>query len=176
MRFMPCCLIPCCLAAVLAVTGCAQIGTPPAPLVLDPVGPAGASSVSAMPAGYGTLVVYSDWIPDNGIDADTHQRQSYRILRADGSRLEQIDNLGHPAFVALAPGNYLIDTVAAPYGRLRIPVQIVAGQTTPICLTGEFDPSWHAVSHAAFVTLPDGHLVGWHTTEGAATPSPGTSD
>lgn len=149
------------LLAVAGQSGCAAARPPEANLELGPVGPAVA--VQLTPTDQGVLTVYSDWVPVTGIDVDTHQHSDYRILRADGTLYRKVDNSGSPAEVALPAGTYIVDTSVSPYGKVRIPVTIVADRTTALCFTGELDAQFQRVPQQALVKLPDGRVVGWRT-------------
>jgi len=162
------------MSVVLAagISACAASSTSPATLNLGVVGPP--LSVPLAPTHEGTLVVYTDWIPVPMIDADTHQRADYRILRTDGTVFRKISNAGSAKPVALPEGAYLVATAVQPYGAIRIPVRVTADQQTQICLTGEWDSSFQRVPADAVVKLPDGRVIGWRSQPlpGVVNPTP----
>ena len=159
-------LIACALASIL-LGGCATSSQPQAPLVLGRVGPSRPELV--VPSNSGTLVVHSDWaVVQVGTDFETRHHRDFRILREDGSLLQQVRNapfalFEDPALVSLPAGNYIVETVDSVQGRVQIPVQVVTNRTTTVCLTGEFDEPVRklALSPEALVKLADGRIVGW---------------
>jgi hypothetical protein len=92
------------------------------------------------------------------------QHANYTLYDQKGKRVRQINNaLGRyasrPATVSLPPGRYLVKTESSGYFRVKVPVAIVAGQTTRVHLDGQWHPTM--ASAARVVTLPGGSPVGW---------------
>ncbi|MGA2245643.1 MAG: hypothetical protein ABSH48_11640 [Verrucomicrobiota bacterium] len=152
--------------AAMMVAGCV---TSPQPVVLDPVGPA--PSLAAKPTGAsGMLSVYSAYQASadfNNRDPYRREYSDYRILRADGTLVQQVHNtsgsiLQRPAQVPLPAGNYRVVAQANSYGEVTVPVVIAGGRDTLVHLEGGYAwPNPHAFNEANSVRLPDGEVVGW---------------
>jgi hypothetical protein len=157
------------IGAVIVSAGCA---TNPKSVVLDPVGPAPAATANPSEVN-GTLTVYSAF----QTSADFNQRDPYRreysdykILRPDGSLLQQVHNssgsiLQRPQALTLPAGVYRVVAQANSYGEVVVPVVIVGGQSTTVHLEGGFRwPNQGEFNQANAVQLPDGEVVGWRST------------
>ena len=155
------------LAAMALLSSCASHG--PA-LVLDPVGPA--PFPSAVGGSTGTLKVFSAF--EQGADFNSQLYRphytDYRILSAEGKRLQTVRNdsgtvVEAPKRVQLPVGNYRVVARANGYGEVTVPVVIRADQVTTVHLEGS--PSWPNRSQLAAsnpVRLPHGEIAGWRAS------------
>ena len=145
-------------------SGCSS-HTPP--LVLDPVGPAPFSC--AVAGSTGTLVVFSAFEQGADFNSQLYRRHytDYRILSADGNRLQMVRNdsgtlLEAPKRVRLPVGTYRVVARANGYGEVTVPVVIRADQVTTVHLEGS--PSWpnrKQLVGSNPVRLPEGEIAGW---------------
>jgi hypothetical protein len=169
-----------CVALAAAVSGCAGSHQK---LVLDTVGPAPAAAPGTG-SGTGLLVVLSareaipqfdplhdcsafdHWAADEGVGY-TWDYTGYKILNADGRRLRSVHNnvgngVPHPEQIELPPGRYHVLADSAGYGRIKVPVAIVGGQTTVLHLdSNDFRPQNDGLSATNSVRLPNGNIIGW---------------
>ena len=155
----------CCLSLLLFLQACAFHPSPP--LALQPVGPAPVSTAAA-PTG-GTLLVYSA-LERFGDPRYVTPHSSYSVSTDDGKPVEQVPNHTDrfdegPDPVLLAPGSYVVTAESAHFGRVALPVNIKAHQTTTVYLDGYPHPG--APSGRDAVKLPDGEIVGWSVNGGA---------
>ena len=125
-----------CLMSLAALTGCA---TRPPTVVREPITPQ--RPHLARRRTDGDLVVYSaprvGWYAQAEYPAYTN----YTIYTKDRQLLREIDNStgsfnGYPAKVALMPGEYHVQALAAGGGWVIVPVIIEAGETTVVNLDG----------------------------------------
>ncbi|MDB6066470.1 MAG: hypothetical protein JWR26_2678 [Pedosphaera sp.] len=135
----------------------------PAPLALNPIGPA---PLEERPASLdqGRLIVYSAWDPFANRYLVNHT--PYTIISEDGKWVKQVTNhLGplddDPARVLLPAGSYTVKARSQDYGNIEAPVVIKTGRTTVLYLDGSNHPHPSAADKSKFVRLPDGELVGW---------------
>jgi hypothetical protein len=135
------------------------------PLVLTPVGPTPAAQHSTF--GEGNVVVHSD-TDERHLDKSTvfYVHTSYLIETRDGRRVRWVANhLGDmdelPQRVSLPVGTYTVVARSEDYGRVRVPVVIVAGRTTEVHLEDAWKPCEQPVSDTALVRFPNGYVVGW---------------
>jgi hypothetical protein len=158
--------------AALGLAGCAMS---PHAVVLDTVGPAPEASPSTADAN-GVLSVYSAYQASadfNVRDPYRHEYSDYKILRADGTLVQQVHNssgsiLQRPAQVTLPAGKYQVVASANGYGQVTVPVVIVGGRQTLVHLEGGFHwPDQRAFNQNNSVRLPDGDVVGWRETPAA---------
>jgi hypothetical protein len=152
------------VAATVLLSSCASHGPV---LVLDPVGPAPSTSTAAAPTG--TLMVFSAFEQGADFNSQLYRRHytDYRILSADGKRLQTVRNdsgslVETPQQVQLPVGTYRVVARANGYGEVTIPVVIRADQVTTVHLEGS--PSWpnrRQLAGSNPVRLPDGEIAGW---------------
>ena len=117
----------------------------------------------------GTLVVFSAYEvgpPPPGERSFNKRHTDYTLVDANGVELRSISNQegAHrqdPAQVKLSPGKYRVITRANGFGRVTVPVLIVASQTTAIHLEGGESDGKPDIAANRAVTLPDGTVVGW---------------
>jgi hypothetical protein len=165
MKTKSCLILGAALLALLA--GCASAG--PA-LVLAPVGPA--PRAGSPQGSRGALVVYSAFntgVPNPSLPDDFRPHTDYELRAEDGKLLQRISNQAaarseDPATVPLTPGKYRVVARANGYGRVTVPVVIVANRVTEVHLEGG-SPRSGRFSENTTVRLPDGEVVGWQATE-----------
>ena len=162
-------LIFCALAIGALLPGCSSDRNA---LVLAPVGPAPGQPSTTFSSTNGTLVVYSacdvsaNW---NARDPRRPVYSDYKIFSGDGNLLRAVHNdsgtmLQDAVPVELPPGKYRVVASANGYGRVTIPVVIVACQTTVLHLEGGGAwPDESAFNPTNAVRLPDGQIIGWRT-------------
>jgi hypothetical protein len=145
------------LVVLLAVlSGCASRS----PLVVDqPIGPLDANAV---PAGNGTLVVYSGQESFNG-DPEYMVHTAYTILDPAGAVVRKVDNRGRvadrePSHVSLPAGRYQVLAEDAGVGVVSLTADIQAGRRTVIDLNEEELPP--RAKGEQWVRLPSGRIVG----------------
>lgn len=144
-------------AVVLAVlTGCASRS----PVVVDqPIGPLDANP---LPAGTGTLVVYSGQESFNG-DPEYLVHTAYTVLDPAGAVIRKVDNRGRvadrePSQVPLPAGRYKVLAQDSYYGVVALTADIQEGRRTIIDLNEEeFAPR---AQGEQWVRLPSGQIVG----------------
>jgi hypothetical protein len=149
-------------AGLLSGCACARGG-----LVLAPVGPA--SFQPATESSNGTLVVFSAYDPNADFNSLPSRLRytDYKVFSAEGRLLQSVQNdngtgLGGAREVSLPAGSYRVVARANAYGKVTVPVVIVARQTTTVHLEG--GGAWGTgapVAQGNPVCLPDGRIVGW---------------
>jgi len=168
------------LGAVLLLAGCASTRTV---AVVEPVGPAPASSTK--PMAQGSLQVYSarekepvavgdmEWEWDYNLANSPFTyglaHTDYAILTQAGESFRYVRNAHNsadptPAVVTLLPGRYEIKAQAEGHsGELAnviIPVAVEPGKLTVVHLSGNWKPD-QQFSNDDVVRLPDGQIAGW---------------
>jgi hypothetical protein len=134
-------LVIACNLALLTTGAIAQ------PKTLDPVGP---ETETLQPSDYvGTLKVYTatEQRPD-GDETYRYPHTDYEIYKADGKRLEKVDNgmdqLDEtPTAVTLPRGRYTVEAESETNGFVRVPVVIQTGRTTVVNLEQDQTPRGH---------------------------------
>jgi hypothetical protein len=152
------------VGATALLSSCASHG--PA-LVLDPVGPAPFPSVVA--GSTGTLMVFSAFEQGADFNSQLYRRHytDYRILSADGKRLQTVRNdsgtlVEAPKRAQLPVGTYRVVARANGYGEVTVPVVIRADQVTTVHLEGSASwPDRRHLTGSNLVRLPDGEIAGW---------------
>ena len=106
---------------------------------------------------------------------------SYALYAPDGQLLQQIRNANgmndaNPTMVKLSPGIYEVEAKAKDYDDVNwtgiIPVVIESGLTTVVHLDGNWNPAIPKKKSDEMVWLPNGHIVGWHSSKPGSTASP----
>lgn len=134
--------------------------------ILEPVGPA--PRAGDLPDNRGYLVVYSAW--SNFVDQGSTGHHSRYTINADDGTLSRevinhVDRFDEgPVQLPLAPGSYHIRARSAHFGRVNVPVNIQARQTTFVYLDGNRHPEAPPAGQNSAVKLPDGEIVGWSMT------------
>jgi hypothetical protein len=152
--------LACLIAGLLATLSACKFH--PAPMALQPVGPAPFERTA--PYGKGQLIVYSAWDPVFNRYNVNHT--PYTVAANDGKFVERIKNhLGplddDPTRVPLAAGSYTVTAQSQDYGMVVVPVAIETGRTTVLYLDGWTQPHPSAADKTKLVRLPDGQFVGW---------------
>jgi hypothetical protein len=136
----------------------------PAPLAVQPVGPAPHAEAYNSQDGY--LMVYSAWgiVNENKAPVDHHSR--YTLTSDDGKIdrviINHIDRFDEgPIRVPLAAGSYKVSAFSAHSGRVIVPVIIKPGKTTYVYLDGQNRTGILDYQPGDIVKLPDGQVVGW---------------
>jgi hypothetical protein len=135
--------------------------------VLDPVGPAPFPSAGA--GSTGTLKVFSAFEQGADFNSQLYLRHytDYRILSADGKRLQTVRNdsgtlVEGPKRVQLPVGTYRVVARANGYRQVTVPVVIRADQVTIVHLEGGSSwPNRRPLAGSNPVRLPDGEIAGW---------------
>lgn len=145
------------------------VGCSSTPVALAPIGPnpfAGQRTVSQGELQvFSCLLERSDNQNQGSDDPIWYQHTDYRIYNLHGKLLQRVDNTtGHyaqaPRRMPLPPGQYLVKAQAKDYLWVEVPVTIAPGRTTRVHL----DDNWNlpaAVAKRDFISLPNGHPVGW---------------
>ncbi len=134
------------------------------PVTLAMIGPRPLAG-SAPSVGAGWLQVFSE--TDEYTDDDEYYfpHRDYLIYTTTGKRLRQVWNHHDrfdetPTIVPLPAGQYVVKADADFYGRVTIPVEIRANQTTRVVLQPGWKPTG-AFSSSDLVQLPNGYWAGW---------------
>jgi hypothetical protein len=148
----------------LALGGCVENRTY---LVTEAVGPS--SSVARQHLSGGSLIVYSAWDGLDTLDVGHLKHTPYAILSENGVRVERVRNrcgsFDQDAMVVHLPaGSYRVEAKASSFGSVVVPIQIKEGQTTVVYLDGTTKLKGVDPSESDFVKLPNGQIVGWHST------------
>ena len=146
------------------IVGCASH-----PVAVSPVGPNPRGVETDSPEG--RLDVFSAWRSHSeGDDPPWFQPTDYYVYDQHGQMVEHVGNSvgrynSRPRTVMLPPGNYIVKAQAQEYFRVEIPVLIEAGRTTRVHLDDAWQPPADSPKNE-FVSLPDGHPVGWGAQAG----------
>jgi hypothetical protein len=145
--------------------------------VSNPIGPPpDGLSTSIDAASDGTLVVYSSYgVGEAPTDYDASMRTHtpYDIRTVDGALVKHVGSNhggrfdGTPDAVSLPVGRYQVSATAQEYGRMDVPVEIVAGRTTTVHLDSNEAVRAQQRSNTALIRLPDGQIVGWREAQPA---------
>lgn len=167
------------LGALTLLTGCVSPGNV---TMLKPIGPAPLQEPQH--AAQGLLCVYSareprlidlpmeEWLWNNDLGKNEFLNApaltDYKIYGQSHQVVQQVRNAdgpnrSSPARVALSPGHYEILAQAehrAGQEPLRVPLIILAGETTTVYLRDGWEPR-HPYHDSQVVHLPDGQIAGW---------------
>jgi hypothetical protein len=151
------------LCATAVLSGCVQGRSP---LVLDPVGPA-LSNHSAVETN-GSLLVFSALDPTPHFDGLSYRiyYTDYKLFSEEGTFLQSVHNdngtaLEGPKTISLPPGKYCVVANANGYGRVTVPVLVMAHRTTTVHLEGGGACATDTPGvHEELVRFPDGRIVG----------------
>jgi hypothetical protein len=151
------------LVACLLLDGCASNRQG---LVLEPIGPvSGGRAGLFADGGDGYLRVHSATrqVNDGGIDYYPHT--PYTVYSQEGRHVKGVQNhVGsddqRPMTVPLPPGRYVVYALAEGWGRVTVPVTIVAGRLTVVFLAGKGLPEAPELPKAEVIWLPDGRAAG----------------
>jgi hypothetical protein len=152
------------IGLVLTLVGCSST-----PVPLATVGPEPTSQESPVVKGDGAtgcLRVFSDTKGHSiGNDLVYYRHMSYKIYDAAGRRVKYVPNhVGvtdeKPSLVRIPQGNYKVVAESSAYGRVTVPVVILADKTTILHLDRGWRPASN-ISSNEVVHFPDGEAVGW---------------